>query len=224
MKSILKYKNQYFFIISLVSVSIFIGCKSKQSETFEKEDNVKGVLVTAKYCNRFSPKYGIDGVNIYFAGRIFNNTSDTFYMPDRNLSFFKKNDVPLKETLYYTLINGDSLFFWSWAPAEGVDPNSSVKLKLQYYITPEKPELLSLFKNIDKDHTILDTMKICFATPNMQLEDGKKLLPPIVFDRSTKFRIDTVPYNSYFEGIFKGSDFEENPSKELLESEKLPGL
>lgn len=205
-------KRKHLCNVFLVISILLVGCSQEK----EKKD-IESILVTAKYCyNSYPPSHYFEGsdsigVNFYFAGQLFNNTTDTFYMPDRELKFTKMYDIPLKETLYYTLINEDSLFFWSWAPAERISPNSSIMLNLQYYITPDSPQLLAIFKNIAKDQTILDTMKICYATPNMQLKNGGKLLPPIELGRSNKFRIDSVAYNSYFEQIFKGSEYYENP-------------
>jgi len=133
----------YKYVLFLVLAFLF-NCNAKNKNIREMKE-MEAILITAKYCyNDYPPSYYFEGsdsigVNIYFAGRIFNNTTDTFYIPNRELKFRDKYDFPLEETLYYTLINGDSLFFWSWAPAKEISPNCSIKLKLQYYITPEKP-------------------------------------------------------------------------------------
>lgn len=217
----MRTQQKYFYSIFLFLLFVLVSCnQNKESQNKEKND-IEGMLITAKYCYRdYPPSYYFEGsdsigVNIYFAGRIWNHTSDTLYIPNRELKFSSKYDSPLEESLFYTQINGDSLFFNSISLFQEIGRNGGVNLNLQYYITPENPKLLAIFKNIDKDHTILDTMKICYATPNMQLEDGGKLLPPIVLERSKKFRIDTAGYNSYFEQIFKSRDYYENPPKDI---------
>ena len=226
-KASLFIKFQRFLTIILFGLILFVGCGKGE---IKEDPEIKAIIATAKYChtdyyNIFHPnlhRQDSMGVNIYFAGKIFNKTADTLYIPNRELKFRSKYDSPLQESFFYSIINGDTLFFnfySMWIPK--VAPNGSLNLNLQYYITSDEPKLLLLFKNIDKDQTILDTMKICFATPDMQLDNGKKLLPPIVLERSKKFRVDTAVYNSYFERIFKGSEYYENPPKEYLEMEKL---
>ena len=213
-----KYLHSTFLFLLIVCVS----CNPNKDSQHKEKKGIESILATARYCyNDYPPSYYFDGsdsigVNFYFAGQLFNHTTDTFYMPNRELKFFKRYDDPHEETLYYALVNGDSLFFWSFAPSQRISPGNSIKLNLQHYITPENPKLLAIFKNIDKDQTILDTMKIYFATPDMQLEDERKLLPPIMLERSKKFRVDTVRRNSFYEQIFFSIDYYEDPPKELL--------
>ena len=222
-------KFQCFLIIIMSGFILFTGCRK---ESNEEKSGIRAVIVTAKYCytdyyNYFHPnshRQDSIGVNIYFAGEIFNNTLDTIYIPNRKLGFLNNHaDWHLPdESLFYTIIDGDSLFFNTYIMGQKIFPNGSeIIFNLQYYITSDKPKLLSIFKNIDKNQTLLDTMTIRYATPDMRLENGGKLLPPIVFERAKRFRIDTAEYNSYFERIFpKGSDFHENPPKEMLDDER----
>ena len=202
--------------------------KIGNKEEDKVETGVKAILVTAKYCyNDYPPSYyfkGSDsiGVSIYFAGQIFNYTEDTLHIPSRQpyFDFEDEYDSSLQKSFFYGVLNGDTLFFNTfsmWAPK--IPPKGSRNLNLQYYITPDKPDLLSIFKNIDKDQTILDTITIRYATPNMKLEREGVLLPPITLERSKKFKIKEAEYNSYFERIFKGSEHYENPSKKYLHEE-----
>jgi len=224
--------QKYLCIGFLFIITIPIGCNRNKSvqEQEEVKEGIKSLLVTAKYCyNDYPPSYYFEGsdsigVNIYFAGQLWNYTADTLYIPNRELKFSDKYDSPLEKSLFYAQINGDSLLFNTVAMWEEIIPNSGIYLNLQCYITPENPRLLAIFKNIDKDQTILDTIKICYATPDMQLENGGKLLPPITLERSKKFRIDTAGYNSYYEQIFKRSDFYENPSRKMKEEEKIENI
>ena len=216
-----KYFCNAFLLISFLFLA---GCNYEKEEKEKK--NIEGIIVTAKYCyNDYPFSYYFEGsdsigVNIYFAGQIFNNTADTLRIPSRQLDFYGKYDVPIGESLFYSIINGDSLFFTFCYMGQRISPNSMIDFNLQYYITPENPELLAIFKNINKDQTILDTITIRYATPDMQLEREGVLLPPITLDRSKKFRIKEAEYNSYFERIFRRSEYLENPPKEMLDKER----
>jgi len=221
---------QKYLCIGFLLIITMVACNQNKGTQEEVKEGIKSLLITAKYCyNDYPPSYYFEGsdsigVNIYFAGQLWNYTADTLYLPNRELKFSGKYDFPLEETLFYTQINGDSLFYNAWAMGQEIIPNGGIELSLRGYITPERPRLLAAFKNIGKDQTILDTLKICYATPNMQLENGGKLLPPITLERSKKFRIDTAGYNSYYEQIFKRSDFYENPSKKMKEEEKIENI
>lgn len=214
MNLLLKYKC-VCFLSGLLLVTL--SCSDKKTSVLEQQKDVKAILVTAKYCNRFSPKYETDGINIYFAGGIKNNTEDTIYIPNKDLGFADQYSHPLEESLFYSIIDGDSLFFMSFYPNIRIRPAGYATVNLQRHITPDETKWMSIFKDIDKNQEILDTMKICYASPNLKLDKIGKILLPIEFERSSKFRIDTAAYNSYFEHIFKMREYYENPPKEYLE-------
>ena len=209
----------YFYNIFFLIIILFVSC----NQNIKEKKDIETLIITAKYCFLdYTPSYYFEGsdsigVNIYFAGRIRNNTEGTFYIPNRELKFLDRYEYPPYESLFYAIINGDSLFFTAMYPMifDGVGPNKEISFNLQYYITPENPKLLEVFRNIYNDQTILDTMRIYYATPNMQLEKEGKLFPPIELERSKKFRIETAEYNSYFEQIFTDRDFYEDPPEDM---------
>lgn len=201
--TILIFKN----IIPVILLSLLLSCNNTGTKSEKTQNKIEAVIVTAKYCYTSYKEHDKNGINIYFAGRIINNTPDTIYILNKELKSYKPFD--LEKSLFYTVINNDSLFFYSYWGNSILKPRNSVKINLQYYIRPTDKKLIDIFKNIATDQQMLDTIKIHYATPQSKLN----ILPPITFDHSPKFRIDTVPYNSYFEGIFVLQDYYEKPVK-----------
>ena len=82
------------FLIIIMFGFIFAGCKKG---VCKEESEIRAVIVTAKYCyNPYPSSYYFEGsdsigVSIYFAGQIFNNTSDTVYIPNRKLGFLNNH-------------------------------------------------------------------------------------------------------------------------------------
>lgn len=197
------YIYKLFFILILMFIT---SCKPKTSENKIKED-VKGSFVTVKYSYSYYPQEKKEGVNIYYAGWIINNTNDTLFIVDKDISTL--GEFQFKESFFYTIINGDSLFFAKWFTSNIILPKDSTSICLQRHILPVEKRFLEYFNNLKEDQTLLDTLKIHYAKPNnSNIING---LPPITFEKSSKFRIDTAHYNSYIEGIFDISDYYGSP-------------
>lgn len=205
-----------FYIYPLLPIFILIfiiSCKQGQSGNMENEA-VTGSLVTAKYSYNYYPEEKKEGINIYYAGWIINNTIDTIFIVDKDMS--TSGEFQFKESFFYTKINGDSLFFAKWFTSNIILPKDSTSICLQRHILPAEKRFLEYFNDIKTNQIILDTLKVHYATPNNL--NNINILPPITFEKSTKFRIDTARYNSYIEGIFDISDYYGEPVT-LLEEE-----
>lgn len=204
------YRYQLLFIITLTFIT---SCKQNQPKNIINEE-ITGTLVTAKYSYTYYPKEKKEGVNIYYAGWIINNTPDTIFIVDKDMS--RSGEFQFKESFFYTMINGDSLFFAKWFTSNVIFPKDSTRICLQRHIMPLEKKFIQYFNNIKENQIILDTLIIHYATPNNF--DSFEILPPITFKKSTKFRIDTAHYNSYIDGIFDISDYYGKPVT-LLEEE-----
>lgn len=201
---------QLLFTFTLIFIT---SCKQSQTENITNKQ-VTGSLVTAKYSYSYYAEEKEEGVNIYYAGWIINNTNDTLFIVNKDMSIL--GEFQFKESFFYTMINGDSLFFAKWFTSNVILPKDSTSLCLQRHILPKEKGFIEYFNNIKVNLTLLDTLKIHYATPgNLH---NIKILPPISFEKSTKFKIDTAHYNSYIEGIFDISDYYGKPMT-LLEEE-----
>lgn len=197
------------------------SCTYKKANIMQEKKDVEATIVTAKYSARYNPKFEKDGINIYFAGTIENNTLDTLYIPNKALGFNNPLFYPLEESLFYSIINSDTLFFMNYYPYTEIVPNGYARINLQRHIRPDEIKWMEIFKDLYENQTILDTMHIYYASPDIALNKEGKILPKIEFKRSKKFKVYPAEYNSYYENIFKMKEYYDNPPKQYLDEDEF---
>lgn len=191
----------------LIALGIGLGSCIFKSKT-EPIREIDPALVTARYCYSEYAAFDTEGVHIYFAGQIKNNSNDTIWIPVKDTSTY----AVFTDSCFYTVIEGDTLFFMELYPLKVVYPQALTTFSLHRYILPDETKWMEKFKNIGTDQRILDTLQIKYLSPETA-QAGRRILPPIPFRRSKNFRIDTVGHNSHFEHIFRYQDHYEDPVK-----------
>jgi hypothetical protein len=180
-------------IIVIMSV-ILSGCAKISAP---KVRNINAVLTKAKWSLDSSG----DQVNIYFTGKIINNTLDTLYINYRDPDTIRINFFPVN-SLFFILIQGDSLFLEQFRLKQKIMPNDSIEV---YFM---KSLMFDEYIHKKDIKLILDTVKLYYYYPNM--EKNNKMINSLIFNKSNKYTIDSLPVNAFMEGVFKLGEGMEN--------------
>lgn len=199
----------YLVIITILLFVVLCKCTRKSTNnwcdmcTQKEHEQVCGVIMKAYHTKMFSPKFDKDGYNLYVGVKIINYTNNTLYLSKSLDSLVIGYPTVPQKSLFYSYIGSDTLRYNSYGYLYSIKPKDSIEMQLHKYIRPND----RWYSYFDKEGVVkdfLDTVNLHYTMPNFVTD--KKLVSDFSFVRNCKYSVDTVEYNSYFEGIFKYND------------------